>query len=116
MPGLIDGETFDAEWVNPVFMVKDFDAHGFSTSNEFMTNADTPSIMMEGIVKDPVNPDTGNPVNTDEKTAHDQIISTSHNWNLGKQRNLTVYDTSDGEWVSVHDSIFDVTNWSYLGK
>lgn len=116
VPGLIDGETFDAEWVNPVFMVKDFDAHGFSTSNEFMTNADTPSIMMEGIVKDPVNPDTGNPVNTDEKTAHDQIISTSHNWNLGKQRNLTVYDTSDGEWVSVHDSIFDVTNWSYLGK
>ncbi len=113
--GLIDGETYDAEWVNPVFLVKDFDAHGFTTSDEFMTNADTPSLALAGIVDDPVNPDTGNPVSMDAKGAQDQIINTSRNWNLQNQRG-TVFDTSDGVWVSVHDNIFDANNWSYIGE
>ena len=111
---LID-ERLDAEQCHPLLMVKDFDAHGeVETSDEFMTNADTPSLAMEGIVENPVSPFTGEAISTEEKTAHDQIITTSRNWDTDKNNGYT-FDTSDGYWYSVHDNIWDRNNWTYLG-
>ena len=104
-----DGE-FDVERVNPMLLVKDFDAHGFHTSDEFMTNADVPTLAMEGIISDPVNPFTGEPVDMDEKTAHDQMVTMSHNWGVDVN-NGTTFDTSGSPWYSVHDDIFDMDNW-----
>lgn len=117
MDDLIDGESYDAEWVNPLLMVKDFGASGpLETSDEFMTNADTPSLAMAGLIDDPVNPYTGKPISMDEKTAHDQVITTSRNWHPDTQQQGNTFDTSDGVWLSVHDSIFDRNNWKNLGK
>ena len=99
---------------NPLFMVKDFDAHGFTVSDEFMTNADTPTIALEGIVEDPVNPYTGNPINSDEKTAHDQLVTTSWHHNVDDNHHGTVYETGDGSWYSVHDDIFNRDNWTLV--
>lgn len=45
---------------NPLLLVKDFDSHGFTVSDEFMTNAQTPFFAFEGIIDNPVNPSTGN--------------------------------------------------------
>lgn len=104
-----DGKL-DVEAVNPLLMVKDFDAHGFTTSDEFMTNADTPVMALEGIVDNPVNPFTGNPLDSSEKTAHPQLVTTSGNWHLEDQ-NGTTFNTSDGLWFTVHDNIFDENNW-----
>ncbi|MBO4242142.1 MAG: YidC/Oxa1 family membrane protein insertase [Clostridiales bacterium] len=50
---------------NPVLFVKDFDSHGFTVDEQFMTNADTPLIAMEGLVESPTDPYYGTPV-TDE--------------------------------------------------
>lgn len=99
--------------VNPLFMVKDFDAHGFTTSDEFMTNADVPTMCLEGIVDSPVNPFTGVALTTNEKTAHDQIVTGTLHWNTGEYHGNT-FDTSDAPWYSVHDNIFDLSNWTRL--
>ncbi len=108
---VFDDGAMNVEAVNPLFMVKDFNAHGFSTSDEFMTNADTPTIAMAGLIANPVNPFTGNPVNNSEKTAHPQLVTTSSTWETGYFWSKTAFVTEDGNWYTVHDNIFDANNW-----
>lgn len=100
----------DIEKYNPLFMVKDFNAKGFTVSEDFMTNADTPFLAVNGIISNPVNPFTGKQISNSEKTAHPQIITTSNHFDVVKN-NGNVFDTSDGEWWAVHDNIFDEKNW-----
>ena len=52
---MVDDPEFDAQWVNPVLLVKDFNSTGFTVSEEFMTNADTPYLAFKGIIDNPVN-------------------------------------------------------------
>ena len=50
-------EWTDAMIYNPLLMVKDFgDSGAIRTDNTFMTNADTPFLAFDGIVKEPRNP------------------------------------------------------------
>ena len=111
---LIYDDSLDIEMVNPLLMVKDFDAHGFTTSDEFMTNGDVPTIAMEGLVEDPVNPYTGNPINSDEKNAEPQVVTTSVQWDVREYQTGNTYNTADGHYYSVHDNIFDFDNWERL--
>ena len=55
------------EWCNPLFLVKDFNSKEFTISNEFMTNADTPTLAVDNLIRNPINPFTGRVVNNDEK-------------------------------------------------
>lgn len=103
----------DVMLVNPLLLVKDFDAHGFETSYEFMTNADVPAMALAGIIENPVNPFTGVSITTDEKYAHDQLITNSSNWETS-ENNGYVFDSSDGHWYAVHDDIFVEDNWQRL--
>ncbi|MBQ8955398.1 MAG: hypothetical protein IJ075_00330, partial [Lachnospiraceae bacterium] len=103
-------ENTDMEYVNPLLMYKDFGAKGFSVSDEFMTNADTAVLAVKGLIDDPVNPFTGNLIDDREKTAHDQLVSMSLNWDILKN-NGNVFDTSDAPWFAVHDNIFKRENW-----
>ena len=64
-----------------LLMVKDYDAKGFTVSDEFMTNADTPSIACSGLSEDPVNPFTGNAMDGHEK-AGIQTVVVSQNWKI----------------------------------
>ena len=105
-------EFMDLEMVNPLLMVKDFGAHGFNTDSQFMTNGDTPAIALAGIVDDPVNPFTGNLVNSDGKLGA-QVVTSSANWRLADQSGNR-FDTSDRPWYSVHDDVRDRSNWTRL--
>ena len=105
--------AFDTEYANPVLMVKDFDSHGFTTSDEFMTNADVPTLAMQGIIKDPVNPFTGKLITNDAKFSGPQKVLESYNW-WPSRNNGTKFEA--GKWYSVHDNIFDKNNWEYLGE
>ncbi|MCR5059945.1 MAG: YidC/Oxa1 family membrane protein insertase [Saccharofermentans sp.] len=110
---LIYQETgFDTEYANPVLMVKDFNSTGFVTSDEFMTNADTPTLAMSGVIDDPVNPFTGNPINNDDKYSGPQNVLASYSWWI-TDREATQFEP--GEWYTVHDNIFDINNWEYQG-
>ena len=103
----------DIEMVNPLFMVKDFDAHGFTTSNEFMTNADTVPIAVADIMEDPRNPFTGNRLTSDAKNAHEQLISGSRQWVTNRNDGKT-FDSSDAPWYAVSTNIFDLNNWRVI--
>lgn len=104
-------DFMDLEGWNPVLMVKDFGAKGFNTSDEFMTLADVPTLAMKEVIDNPVNPYTGNPVNSDAKTNEDVIITLSHNWDTRKYRGVT-FDLTDAALYKVHDNIFDENNWT----
>ena len=104
--------NLDIEFVNPVLLVKDFNSSGYTTSDEFMTNADVPYIATKDIIDSPVNPFTGNPITNTPKTNKEQRILASYNWNV-RLNNGNTYEA--GSWYSVHDNIFDKNNWEYLG-
>ena len=64
---------------NPVLMVKDFDAHGFTVNEDFMINADTPLLAMDGLISSPVDPNTGDPLSDETKYIFPQYVV----YNLG---------------------------------
>lgn len=118
--GLIHPDGLDVEYVWPLLMVKDFDSDGeLSTSMEFMTNADVPTLAVKGIVDEPINPFTGKLI-TNEDKSDGVTITDSENYQIGRYIGLTydnsgtTFDTSDGNWWTVHDSIFDMNNWTKL--
>ncbi len=107
---LVEDPEFDAQAVNAVLLVKDYNASGFTTSYEFMTNADTPSLALGGIINDPVNPFTGNPINTEPKNG-EQLILVSEELNIYTNNGNTFQDPN-AYWLSVRDNIYDDDNWS----
>ncbi len=112
---MIMDDGLDVEAVNPLLLYKDFADTESETDNSFMTNADVPTLAMTGLIDDMTNPYTGKEINSDEKTAHDQVITTS-NYHSVKENNGKVFDTSDRDWYSVHDNIFESRNWTNLGS
>ena len=115
-PELIMEDGTDMEAANPLLMFKDFGKKGFSISNEFMTNADTPILAMRGIINDPVDPFTGVPMDDSEKRAHNQYVTPSHNSNIEGTNNADAiaFDTSDTPWYTVHDNVFDRSDWDLV--
>ena len=106
---------FDAQAFNPVLMVKDYNSTGFTTSNEFMTNADTPSLAFDGLIQDPVNPFTNKPITQDMKSG-DLLIYSSDEINI-YTNNGARYVDPNGFWLVVHDDIRNEDNWSlYPGE
>ncbi len=112
-PDRIIDKNLELGAVNAVLMFKDFNATGFRTSNEFMTTGDVPVLAMEGIVDDPVNPYTGVAITDAQKYDHNQLVTSSWNYDP-KKNNGKVFDTSDRPWYSVHDDIFNMDNWTRL--
>ncbi|MCR5251223.1 MAG: YidC/Oxa1 family membrane protein insertase [Lachnospiraceae bacterium] len=108
---MLDGKL-DVTMFNPLLLVKDFDSHGFAVSDSFMTNADVPSIAMEGLIKDPVNPFTGNAIGTQEKEGELHVTASWDHEGINLPVDRHCFDTSDGPWFAVHDGIFDEANWS----
>ena len=105
----------DAEWFNPVLMVKDFNQTGFTVSNDFMTNADTPYLAVNGIVDNPVNPFTNKPILYNDHTG--EFVVYCSNIDNVLFNHGTKYKESDGYWLTVHDNIWDDDNWSlYEGE
>ena len=106
-------EREDLIGYNPMLLVKDFGSTAFTTDPTFMTNADTPTLALAGLVSNPRNPFTGQPISSAEKNLHPQHILCSHIWKTEKNNGSTFLP---GPWLSVHDDIFDLDNWEYLGE
>lgn len=99
----------DVLWFNPVLMVKDFDEHEFKTDDRFMTNADVPLIAMAGLIEDPVNPSTGNPVTDADKFEPVHHILRTDTWNINDNHGNVFVDTV---WYELQgDNIFDLDHW-----
>ena len=94
---------------NPLLMVKDFGAKGFTTDNTFMTNADTPVTAFEGLVDDPRNPYTGNPVTGEGKNDPEQHLVES-DWAIS--RNDGIFFTDPVRITFRGTDVFNLENWS----
>ncbi len=97
----------------PLLMIKDFNSTEFTTSHEFMTNADVPTYATKDVIANPANPFTKKPINNEAKTAHDQFIILSHEWSI-KNNNGNTFLPS--HWASVKDDIWDMKNWTFYNK
>lgn len=102
--------TIDIEVYSPLLLVKDFNATGFTTSETFMTNADVPTLAVTGVIENPVNPYTGNPISSEEKTAHPQYIILSDQWDINI--NNDNYFTSS-TWAQVEQDMRVPANWKF---
>ena len=103
-------EEIDVQKYNSILMYKDFGSEGFNVDNSFMTNADTPTLAFKDLIKDPVNPFTGNPVNSDAKAKGPVDVSLSENGVHLTTGNVLEIDDNPN-WYQVSDNIFDPANW-----
>ncbi len=106
-------EYKDVELYFPLLMVKDFGSKEFTTSDEFMTNGDVPTLAMKDVIENPVNPFTGKPINSDEKTAHEQYIIMTGKWSVTTNDGKTY---QSAKWASVKDDLWDKDNWTFYDK
>jgi len=84
-----------------LLMVKDFKSDGeLVTDSTFMTLADVPSLAMNELIDNPINPFSNNPVTTDKENGI--IITTSR---------VLHFKIADDQWLRVHDNVFNPNNW-----
>ena len=106
---LIMADDLDVEGYHPILLYKDFGSREFRISDEFMTNADVPSLALRGIEENPVNPFTGNAISEQEKEAGDLLITTSDQFDAGDG---AVLDTGGAAWYRFAGTdIFDRESW-----
>ena len=113
IPDKIGNSKVESEFFMPVLMVKDFDSHGFTVSDEFMTNADVNTLATDDLIDNPTNPFTGNPINSDAKNAEKLTVFYSDKCNLEDNHGNTFVP---GKWFTVHDNPYDLNNWEYIGE
>ncbi len=106
---LLVSEELDVEGYHPILLVKDFGKGEFATSEEFMTNADVPTLALEGIVEQPINPFTGNPITNAAKSEGNLLITTADEFDQEPGNTL---DMGSGVWYTITgDNLFDKENW-----
>jgi len=103
----------DVEYYYPLLLVKDFNCTGFSTSDEFMTNADVPTLAAKGLIENPVNPFTGKEINSNEKEAHEQFIILSDKYSVSENNGYTYLPAG---WASVSENLWDKENWKFYDE
>ena len=113
--GIVENEEslnlpFWIEAYHPLFLVKDFNAHGtLEYDYSFMTNADTPSIAIKDIDETAINPFTNKPII--QKDAKDKIYFPYVSTWSPDSHNKNTFAVDPDDWFSVHDNLFDIHNW-----
>jgi YidC/Oxa1 family membrane protein insertase len=106
-----DDLPLEIEQFNPLLMVKDFDAGGpIRTDNTFMSNADVPTLALRGLINNPINPYTGNPINMDAKQ---KPLYINVSGSIFLQNTIRLDPKKD---FYVRDNIFDPNNWERTEK
>ena len=91
-------------------LMKDFDKRGGVLTNmEFMTNADTPALALEGIIPNAKNPFTGVPLKPTDKFQYVKIMTAPPQ--STRIRKQTRFDIAKDEWFTVKDDIYVPENW-----
>ena len=107
---MVSEETgVDAMGFNALLMVKDFDSQEFSIDERLMTNADVPTRAFRDLIPDPVNPFTGNSVDSSRK---ESPLCVYRDITVELDRTITTFD--GGTWYSVHDDIRKAENWEKI--
>ncbi len=95
-----------------LLLVKDFDSHGFSTDWQYMTSADTPTLAFRGLIENPVNPFTGNPITDAAKQEPVQYTLQTFFKNFITVKNE---EQIPGVWIRVlGHNVYDASQWCDL--
>ena len=108
----VGGNRIDLMIHQPLLLVKDFDSEGLTTDEQFMTNADTPLLAMEGLIENPVNPFTGKALTNEAKYDGAQHVIFSSKWDV-RENNGNTFEA--GRWFAVDGDVRDRDSWTYLG-
>ncbi len=108
-----EDKIYDCEQFTCTLMVKDYNSKGFTQNYDFMTNADVPTLAFKDIIKDPVNPFTGNKIDNTYKYENDgaNVIFMTHFHTTENNG----YKFRPEAWFFVHDNVHNKSNWKYLG-
>ena len=102
-------ERNEYTFYHPLLLVKDFNSReNLKISDEFMTNADVPSIATSHI-KDARNPFTGKLINNNYKIDGVDIV-TIHSWRQERHRKYK-FNFTEKDIIRVRDNLFDKNNW-----
>ncbi|MCR5218653.1 YidC/Oxa1 family membrane protein insertase [Treponema sp.] len=97
---------------HPLLMYKDFNSKGKLIVNEdFMTNADGPSLLLKGLIDEPKNPFTGKIVDSSAKE-DGALVCLSDIFMPYHNSGEYVHDTKKTDWYRVKDNIFNSNNWT----
>ncbi len=108
---MIYDETLDIMDVNPLLMVKDFNSKDYKVSDEFMTNADVPTIATKGIIDNPINPFTKKKITNDAKNGK-QLVFLDEDFT--PHYDDYIDDIYNKSLYSVENNIFDLDNWEKI--
>lgn len=107
-------DNTDLESFYPLLMVKDFGSEKFTSSDEFMTIADVPTLAMDGLIDNPVNPFTGNKINSDYKNNNPVYVFGSNKWDVNENNGNQFIP---GPWYKVNKrNVKDKHNWKKAGE
>lgn len=99
-------------YFNPLLLVKDFGATGFTVNDQIMTNAETPFLAFDGIISDPYNPSTGNPLVSRLSEGHFRVM---YNTDIVAEDVIGRTTYSEGQWFEVNGDVLSPDSWTSLG-
>ena len=102
----------DSSFFNCTLMVKDFEKHGFEHSNEQISNADTPAVATEGLINNPINPYTGNRLESFVTQDKEPELIYTFDWQTNKNNGNTFLPAN---WFTVKGNIYNKENWDFIG-
>ncbi len=70
-----------------------------------------PILVLEGIINEPVNPFTENPLRPDKD---DGVVITTIGAVSTYRHNKYTYNIAKNQWLYVRDNIFDPSNWKII--
>ena len=106
-------QGFSKDYLHSLLLYKDFgDKGSLQIDSRFMTTADVPILAIEGIVENPINPFTGNLVDSSQKK--DGVLVTTHVslWAPEHSKSEYIFTVPDDSWYHVKDNIFVDSNWT----
>ena len=100
---------------HPLLLFKDFAAAGplVTDAESFMTNADTPSLLLNGLVEHPVNPFTGKEIPLDTTALkQDGVVISVCDRHRPSDNGKYQFSIAADEWWRVRNNIFEAASWS----
>ena len=97
-----------------LLMYKDFNADGeLKIDNDtFMTNADSASLLLKGLVENPINPYTKKTIPLDtQEIKKDGVFISASDAHQPPYNGKYSFSIKDNEWWHVRDNIFKSENW-----
>ena len=104
---------------HPLLLFKDFNATGpMKKSDDFMTNADAPSLLLKGLVEKPTNPFTHKEIPLDTRSLKKDgvLITTCDKHQPPYHKDPYIFDIKDDEWWLVKDDVMKAASWTQMAK